>query len=64
MKWETLADYDALSDRAANIFLSVIRGNPRTVLGLPTGRTPVAMYERVVAECSRRRSVHSRRMFT
>lgn len=53
MNWETLADYDALSDRAANIFLTAIRSNPRIVLGLPTGRTPVKMYERVVAECSR-----------
>ncbi|HEX3579065.1 MAG TPA: glucosamine-6-phosphate deaminase [Thermoanaerobaculia bacterium] len=53
MNWETLADYDALSDRAAKIFLSAIRRNPRVVLGLPTGRTPVKMYERVVAACSR-----------
>lgn len=53
MNWETLADYDALSDRAAEIFLSAIRRNPRIVLGLPTGRTPVRMYERVVAACSR-----------
>jgi len=53
VNWETLADYDALSERAANIFLSAIRSNPRIVLGLPTGRTPVKMYERVVAECGR-----------
>jgi glucosamine-6-phosphate deaminase len=53
VNWESLADYDALSDRAANIFLSAIRRNPRIVLGLPTGRTPVKMYERVVAACSR-----------
>lgn len=53
MNWETLADYHALSDRAADILLSAIRRNPRIVLGLPTGRTPVKMYERVVAACSR-----------
>jgi glucosamine-6-phosphate deaminase len=53
VKWETLSDYGALSNRAADIFLTAIRGNPRIVLGLPTGRTPVAMYERVVAACSR-----------
>jgi glucosamine-6-phosphate deaminase len=53
VKWETLADYDALSGRAAAIFLSAIRHNPHIVLGLPTGRTPVKMYERVVAACSR-----------
>jgi glucosamine-6-phosphate deaminase len=53
VNWETLNDYDALSHRAAGIFLTAIRANPRTVLGLPTGRTPVHMYERVVAACSR-----------
>jgi glucosamine-6-phosphate deaminase len=53
VNWESLADYDALSDRAAKIFLAAIRANPHIVLGLPTGRTPVAMYERVVAACSR-----------
>jgi len=53
VNWETLTDYDALSDRAAGIFLAAIRNDPRIVLGLPTGRTPVRMYERVVAACSR-----------
>lgn len=53
MKWETLPDYNALSERAAEILLSYIRGNPRAVLGLPTGRTPIGMYERVVNECGR-----------
>src|SRR5207302_570810 len=32
---------------------AAIRDDPRAVLGLPTGRTPVGMYERVVAKCSR-----------
>lgn len=53
MNWDTLPDYDALSDRAADIFLTAILRNPRIVLGLPTGRTPVRMYERVVAACRR-----------
>jgi glucosamine-6-phosphate deaminase len=53
VNWETLPDYDALSDRAAEIFLSAIQRHPRIVLGLPTGRTPVRMYERVVAACGR-----------
>jgi glucosamine-6-phosphate deaminase len=51
--WESFPDYEALSARAADVFLSAIRENPRLVLGLPTGRTPLGMYERVVAECSR-----------
>ncbi|HEX9460940.1 MAG TPA: glucosamine-6-phosphate deaminase [Thermoanaerobaculia bacterium] len=53
MNWETLPDHDVLSDRASEIFLEAILRNPRSVLGLPTGRTPVKMYERVVAACGR-----------
>jgi glucosamine-6-phosphate deaminase len=53
MIWETLDDYEALSHRAAQILLGAIRDNPRLVLGLPTGRTPLGMYRHVVAECAR-----------
>jgi glucosamine-6-phosphate deaminase len=53
MNWETVADYAALSQRAAEILLAGIRRDPRLVLGLPTGRTPIGTYERVVAECAR-----------
>jgi len=38
---------------AAELMLGAIRDNPRVVLGLPTGRTPIGMYERVVRECTR-----------
>ena len=53
MIWESFPNYDALSSRAADIFLAAILAQPNSVLGLPTGRTPLGMYERVVAECSR-----------
>jgi len=53
MKWEAFASYDALSARAAELFLNAIHADPRVVFGLPTGRTPLGMYERVVAICSR-----------
>ncbi len=53
MKWENFPDYGSLSARAAELFLQAIRRDPRIVLGLPTGRTPIGLYERVVAECSR-----------
>ena len=52
MNWETFDDADALSARAAEILLTSIRNNPRIVLGLPTGRTPVGMYDRVVRVCA------------
>jgi len=51
--WKSFADYESLSIHAAEIFLAAIRESPAIVLGLPTGQTPLGMYERVVAECSR-----------
>ena len=53
MKWETVDSSDALSARAADILLTAIREDQKIVLGLPTGRTPIGMYDRVVRECSR-----------
>lgn len=53
MIWEQVESYEVLSARAADIFLSSIRQNPRLVLGLPTGKTPTGMYERVTAGCKR-----------
>jgi glucosamine-6-phosphate deaminase len=49
--WEQLRDYEALSARAAKILLGEIRQNPQLVLGLPTGRTPIGMYQRVTQDC-------------
>jgi glucosamine-6-phosphate deaminase len=53
VRWERFDSADALSDRAAHLVLDAIHADPTTVLGLPTGRTPIGMYARVVAECSR-----------
>src|SRR3954470_21827259 len=53
MHWQSFDSYDALSAHAASLLLAAIRANPHEVLGLPTGRTPVGMYARVVSECAR-----------
>ena len=53
MIWEQLENYDSLSARAAQMLLGAIRNDPRVVLGLPTGRTPLGMYGRVIADCKR-----------
>lgn len=53
MKWTLFDSAEALSDHAARLMLDAIRDDPRVVLGLPTGRTPIGMYARVVRECSR-----------
>ena len=53
MIWETLDSYEELSTRAAAMLLEAVRRNPRIVLGLPTGRTPIGMYASVVRDCPR-----------
>jgi glucosamine-6-phosphate deaminase len=53
VQWERFETPDALSARAADLLFHAIHENPRIVLGLPTGRTPIGMYERVVRECAR-----------
>ena len=53
MRWLSFDSYDSLSTHTATFLLQSIRESPRAVLGLPTGRTPLGMYDHVVAECSR-----------
>jgi glucosamine-6-phosphate deaminase len=53
VQWETFESPALLSEHAAELMLAAIRDHPRIVLGLPTGRTPIGMYERVVRECAR-----------
>lgn len=53
MIWESFNDYETLSERAASILLDAVAEDPRTVLGLPTGRTPVGMYDRVISACAK-----------
>lgn len=55
MRWERQDSADGLADRAARILLEAARGNPREVFGLPTGRSPIGMYARVVDACARQR---------
>ena len=51
MKWTTVEDYEALSILAAQTLLEAVRRDRDVVLGLPTGKTPEEMYQRIVAEC-------------
>lgn len=53
VKWEKFDRYEALSSHAADLLLQAVRQNPRTVLGLPTGSTPIGMYRRVAEACAR-----------
>ncbi|HJQ38074.1 MAG TPA: glucosamine-6-phosphate deaminase [Thermoanaerobaculia bacterium] len=53
MNWQTFDSADALAEHAAHLLLAAIQHEPKIVLGLPTGRTPIGMYDRVVRECGR-----------
>lgn len=44
----TLKDYEQLSKKAARILAGKIELKPNSVLGLPTGGTPLGMYSRLV----------------
>jgi glucosamine-6-phosphate deaminase len=42
------ADYRMISQQAANIVCAALRARPEVTLGLPTGNTPLGMYEELV----------------
>ena len=48
MKVIKAANYDELSRKAAQIIASVVINNPRSVLGLATGSTPIGTYKELV----------------
>ena len=48
MEFLVCKDYEAASDKAAEIFLSLIREKPDCLLGLATGSTPLGLYQRLV----------------
>jgi len=43
-------DYQALSEEAAAIVDKSVRAKPALTLGLPTGQTPLGMYEQLIAK--------------
>lgn len=50
MKIIVTKDYEELSARAAEIMLGVVKQDPRAVLGLATGTTPLGLYARMIAD--------------
>jgi len=43
-------DYNEVSDRAAEIMLDVVKNNPKAVLGLATGSSPIGLYQRMIKD--------------
>jgi glucosamine-6-phosphate deaminase len=52
VRWIAFDAGAPLSIHAAELMLEAVRANPRVVLGLPTGRSPIGMYQHVVRECA------------
>lgn len=50
MKIIITKDYEELSAKAAEILLAVVEQNPRAVLGLATGTTPLGLYAKMIAD--------------
>lgn len=45
---EVFQDYDAVSDRAAEIVIGQVRRKPDSVIGFATGSTPLGLYKRLI----------------
>jgi len=48
MKVVVLNNYEELSYYTSNIIINQINNKPNSILGLPTGNTPLRMYELLV----------------
>ena len=46
----TCKDYEEVSDRAAEIMLDVVKNNPKAILGLATGSSPIGLYQRMIKD--------------
>ena len=51
MKIIKVKDYEAMSDKAAEIMHNVVANKPNAVLGLATGTTPLGLYKRMIEDC-------------
>ncbi len=44
-------NYDEMSKKAAEIIIGIVKNNPRAVLGLATGSSPIGMYDCMAKDC-------------
>lgn len=51
MKIIITKDYKEMSEQAFKIFLYVVKSNPKAVLGLATGTTPIGLYRLMIEDC-------------
>ncbi|MDI3270668.1 MAG: glucosamine-6-phosphate deaminase [Bacillota bacterium] len=48
MRWHVVESYEEMSRKAAAFFIEALQENPRLVLGLATGSTPVGTYQELI----------------
>lgn len=41
-------DYDEMSQKAADIFIELLKKKPKAILGLATGSTPIGLYKKLI----------------
>jgi len=51
MKILTFDNYQLMSAKAADLVIALINEQPNCVVALPTGQTPLALYQELTAEC-------------
>ena len=50
MKVIIAKDYEEMSKKAFEVMREVVKGNPRAVLGLATGSTPIGLYKNMIED--------------
>lgn len=50
MKIIITKNYEELSERAAEIMLGIVKQNPKAILGLATGTTPLGLYAKMISD--------------
>ena len=50
MKVIITKNYEDLSERAAEIMLGIVKQNPKAILGLATGTTPLGLYAKMISD--------------
>lgn len=43
-------NYEEVSDKAAEVMLGIVKSNPKCVLGLATGSSPIGLYQRMIKD--------------
>lgn len=56
MKIIITKNYEEMSDKAAEVMLRVVKQNPKAVLGLATGTTPLGLYARMISDHREKRT--------